>query len=252
MIRRFRRRRQGFGIGACLALGVVLLPGWAAALTGTAASPADTLDSLPPVIAVASPAGGELFTGLIDEALLWSVSDGGIAAGREIALSVFDDGGEIWQDAEPFTVDGPYEFVWSVTDLNTETARFVVQVTDDYGWSTADTSAVFMIQSLTDVPGARITADGVDSVHPNPFNPSTRIEFSLRAPAAVELGVYDTRGRRVAVIARGALPQGRHVAVWSGRDDRGRLVPSGTYLARLSVRGDDRSSTHVERMTLVK
>ena len=66
--------------------------------------------------------------------------------------------------------------------------------------------------------------------HPNPFNPSTEIEFKLPEEAEVELAVYDISGRRVATIFRGLETAGVKRYAWDGRDDAGRPVPSGVYL----------------------
>lgn len=69
--------------------------------------------------------------------------------------------------------------------------------------------------------------------YPNPFNPSTRIEFILESAQQVSLEVYDTSGRLIDRPFCGALGSGRHVIDWkaSGRDDR--RLPAGTYLYRL-------------------
>lgn len=74
---------------------------------------------------------------------------------------------------------------------------------------------------------------------PNPFNPATR--WSVRLPAggphAFELGLYDSRGRKLRTLRRGASAQGEFEVEWDGRDGGGRALPSGSYLARLSVAG---------------
>jgi hypothetical protein len=76
---------------------------------------------------------------------------------------------------------------------------------------------------------------------PNPFNPATRIGFDLPEPnggaptPVVQLDVIDLRGRLVRRLLRASLPAGRHGVLWDGRDERGREVPSGVYLARLQV-----------------
>ena len=70
---------------------------------------------------------------------------------------------------------------------------------------------------------------------PNPFNPSTRIDFTLERAARVELAVYDVAGRRVAVLERGERGVGDHSVVWNGRDARGVPVPSGQYWYVLST-----------------
>lgn len=71
--------------------------------------------------------------------------------------------------------------------------------------------------------------------HPNPFNPSTRIDFTLPAAGEVSLDVFDAAGRYVRSIERGIRPAGRHEASWDGLDDHGRAVPSGVYFARLKA-----------------
>jgi len=72
---------------------------------------------------------------------------------------------------------------------------------------------------------------------PNPFNPSTRIRFSLGASASVRLEVFDLRGRLAATLAAGERPAGTHSVEWDGRDERGRALPAGVYLYRLSAGG---------------
>lgn len=71
---------------------------------------------------------------------------------------------------------------------------------------------------------------------PNPFNPSTRIEFELdRDEGWVEISVYDLAGRRVRTLHTGAVTAGSHEVEWTGRDERGRSVASGVYLVRLAT-----------------
>jgi hypothetical protein len=82
--------------------------------------------------------------------------------------------------------------------------------------------------------------------HPNPFNPRTTLVLDLPSgpgTVPVVLEVYDARGRRVATVFRGQLEAGRtHGFTWDGRDDAGRALASGTYLAR--VRAGDQTSAH--------
>ena len=69
------------------------------------------------------------------------------------------------------------------------------------------------------------------AVYPNPFNPAAVVPFALPEAAAVELAVYDMLGRRVAVLAEGAYPAGRHRVVFDGA-----ALPSGPYLVRAALR----------------
>jgi hypothetical protein len=84
--------------------------------------------------------------------------------------------------------------------------------------------------------------------HPNPFNPSTTISFTLPSSGAARLSIYDVTGRKVRDLASPVLSAGTHEMVWDGRDDSGAAVSSGTYLARLKMGG----FTASHRMTLVK
>ncbi len=67
--------------------------------------------------------------------------------------------------------------------------------------------------------------------HPNPFNPTTTIEYYVPARCAVSLEVYDTAGRRIARLVNDVQEAGWHSAEWSGRDDAGRTVASGVYFS---------------------
>lgn len=80
------------------------------------------------------------------------------------------------------------------------------------------------------------------SVAPNPFNPATELSIDLVAAGPARLEIFDVRGRRVRVLVDGALAAGTHRWRWNGRDDDGRAVPGGSYLARLQG-GDGTAST---------
>ena len=73
------------------------------------------------------------------------------------------------------------------------------------------------------------------SVAPNPFNPRTQLHFTLPEAAAVDLALYDLRGRRIRTMIQGPMAAGPHVVAWDGRDHAGRAAAAGVYLARLSA-----------------
>ncbi len=72
---------------------------------------------------------------------------------------------------------------------------------------------------------------------PNPFNPETRIRYSLAGDGPVSLTIYDVTGRRVRTLVEGRLAQGHRETVWRGDDHDGRALPSGTYYVRLEADG---------------
>lgn len=84
--------------------------------------------------------------------------------------------------------------------------------------------------------------------HPNPFNPSTTIRFSLGAAGAVTLDIHDVRGRRVRRLVGGEQAAGPHEVRWDGTDDGGRRLAAGVYLVRLQAADGVRTG----KMSLVK
>ena len=74
---------------------------------------------------------------------------------------------------------------------------------------------------------------GFTSIHPNPFNPQTTVQFALAAPQHVRVAIYDVRGALVRRLADQSMPAGDHSLVWNGLDDGGRTTSSGIYFVRL-------------------
>jgi hypothetical protein len=69
---------------------------------------------------------------------------------------------------------------------------------------------------------------------PNPFGTETSIRFDVPSgggPATV--AIFDVNGRRVATLAEGEQPAGRHTLTWKGRDTQGQKVSAGVYFVRL-------------------
>ncbi len=84
---------------------------------------------------------------------------------------------------------------------------------------------------------------------PNPFNPSTTIRFDLPGSSArVLLEVYNLLGQKITTLYDGVPEAGSYSAVWNGRNDAGREMPSGVYIYRLST--DNFVGSH--RMVLMK
>ncbi|MBS1124549.1 MAG: putative Gingipain, partial [Deltaproteobacteria bacterium] len=71
---------------------------------------------------------------------------------------------------------------------------------------------------------------------PNPFNPTTRIPFTLSASGPVDLAVYTVDGRRLRTLVAGEREPGLYDAIWNGTDERGDRVSSGVYYVRLVMR----------------
>ncbi len=91
--------------------------------------------------------------------------------------------------------------------------------------------------------------------YPNPFNPETRIQFELPRAATVSLVIYNLRGEQVRRLVNGSTEAGFHSIRWQGKDDQGRSLPSGVYLYRLQVLGQNGGSSvfvQSNKLTLLK
>ncbi|MBN2465928.1 T9SS type A sorting domain-containing protein [candidate division WOR-3 bacterium] len=75
------------------------------------------------------------------------------------------------------------------------------------------------------------------AVAPNPSRRAARIAWQLPKPGPVRLRVYDAGGRCVRTLVNEAMPAGRHLSAWDGKDDLGRTVANGLYLYRLQTDG---------------
>jgi hypothetical protein len=147
---------------------------------------------------------------------------------------------------------GPY-YDWSWSLLRADDGDYVVvgsaTESDGYGW---DMLALRFNADAADVAAVSVPAVGTDlqlSNHPNPFNPRTTINFTTSEPGAVNLWIFDFRGRHVrTLIDRQFLPAGPQERVWDGTDDSGRPLAAGVYFSQV-IAGP---LTETRRMTLLK
>ena len=66
---------------------------------------------------------------------------------------------------------------------------------------------------------------------PNPFNPSTRIQYTLAEEAGVTLNVINMNGQIVQTLIDGKNQSaGSYSVHWNGKYDSGMNAPSGIYL----------------------
>ena len=66
--------------------------------------------------------------------------------------------------------------------------------------------------------------------YPNPFNPSTNINFYLPEERTVRVGIYNVVGQQVALLLDDTVRQGEHSLVWDASDK-----PSGIYIVQLET-----------------
>ncbi len=104
------------------------------------------------------------------------------------------------------------------------------------------------VVGIGDDDGLLPTAYRLDANYPNPFNPSTTIEYQLAKTGQTTLIVYNSLGQQVRTLVNGIQSAGQHTSVWDGRDNAGKAVASGVYILRMQSGKFAKS----QRMTLLR
>jgi len=123
-----------------------------------------------------------------------------------------------------------------------------------YEWFTVDSLAIAGVDPssvCTDtnhpaIAGVGASANGLAHLQlraltPNPTAHGAAIALSLARPAQVSVAIYDASGRRVRALATAPFAAGEPRLNWDGRDDTGRVAPSGIYFVRVRA-GDTQVS----------
>jgi len=101
----------------------------------------------------------------------------------------------------------------------------------------ADMGAYYYDQ-LTDIDNTDLLTQIVTiNNYPNPFNPSTSIEFSIKNNSEVKLTIYNIKGQKVKTLIHNEFAQGLHSIIWNGDDEFNKSVSSGIYYYQLNVNG---------------
>ena len=86
----------------------------------------------------------------------------------------------------------------------------------------------------------------IQSVYPNPFNPSINIELSLDTVDNIELSIVDINGRIVDRLFSGLLMRGNHAFKWVPNTD----ISSGVYFIKMDILKKGFSES--KQITLIK
>jgi hypothetical protein len=105
------------------------------------------------------------------------------------------------------------------------------------------------VTGVTVNKGPQIPASfSLSNAYPNPFNPSTNIQFSIAKSENVKLEIFNILGQKIATLVNGEVNAGNYIATWNGRNDHGNQVASGIYFYRL----ESQSFNATKKMILMK
>jgi len=84
--------------------------------------------------------------------------------------------------------------------------------------------------------------------YPNPFNPTTVINFALPRASDVKIEIFNILGQRVTTLVNDKLSAGYHSVTWNGFDKNGSEVATGIYFYKLQAG----NFTEAKKMVLIK
>ncbi|MFA7288272.1 MAG: LamG-like jellyroll fold domain-containing protein [Melioribacteraceae bacterium] len=69
---------------------------------------------------------------------------------------------------------------------------------------------------------------------PNPFNPSTVINYLVSTQGVIKIEIYNLLGEKIKELVNEEKPIGNYITRWEGKNQNGNLVSSGIYFCVLS------------------
>ncbi|MBN1291560.1 MAG: T9SS type A sorting domain-containing protein [Candidatus Latescibacteria bacterium] len=122
---------------------------------------------------------------------------------------------------------------------------------DGVKWfGTSDGISTYKDNSITSVTLQNKQPQSIPLIttYPNPFNPSTTIEFTLPESGFAIVTIYSMAGQKIREFAADYMTAGTHTLSWDGKDVNGNTVSSGIYITRLQAG----KHTAAGRMVLVR
>ena len=83
---------------------------------------------------------------------------------------------------------------------------------------------------------------------PNPFNPSTKIKYSIPTAGIVKLVIYNLLGEQITTLVNQNVEPGFYTVEWNGTNNFGVSVPSGIYFYRIEAG----NYINVKKMVILK
>jgi len=124
------------------------------------------------------------------------------------------------------------------------TSSYLAKVTEnyqivlsEYTYSDAATAVGEILGMDEPLPPADLLPEtfALRAAYPNPFNPSTTIQYELPNTTDVTIQIYDLLGRSIWSHGEAFKPAGYYSLVWNGVNQNGKQVASGVYLISFST-----------------
>ena len=217
-------------------------------------NPVHKNDNMPPATVITYPADLQMFSNQVN-----SITVRGTCIDASEVTSVTVNGVQATAVGDNFT-----RWEVTLTNLSAGTMDLVAKGTDTHGNVELNPHRIRI--GLGMVPTG--TGDGgispavahgfeLGNNYPNPFNPETRIQFTVAAQgqdlSLVRLNIYNVLGHKVRELVNGYLTSGAHEYTWDGRDSNGEAVASGVYIYEMVAQSHSgQSFRQAKKMLLVR
>lgn len=125
-----------------------------------------------------------------------------------------------WTDVFITVGNGDKAF-YKVTAVDSQSQE---SVKSDYDWIQTNRSS-----KLVEQIDSRNFNFALFNNYPNPFNPVTTIDYSIKYDGNVSLAIYDVLGRQITTLVNEKKPAGNHSVEFNASN-----LPSGVYIYKLS------------------
>ena len=167
----------------------------------------------------------------------------GQASEYDIRYATFPIDGSNWHlasqvpDATPVPAPAGSDefFTVRISNPTPGTTYYIALRTGDEipNWSPVSDTVSFYFGFGSGIDDSRPTGFELGRSYPNPFNPSTTIEFTVPILTRVTITVYDVLGQRVRDLVDETRAPGDYKTTWDGTDSHGKAVSSGVYLYQI-------------------
>jgi len=181
-------------------------------------------------VALNYPDGGENFH--IGEVvkIQWRVTQYHGPANLDLFFS--SNGGITWEAIVLNLADTLETYDWTVPNIETDSGRVKVIQDNHMGTDYDSRSGDFIISAPTGIyeTGTSIYSFKLYDAYPNPFNPTTTIQYSIPSAGMVKLIVYNTIGEKVKELVNEFKLVGNYEINFIADD-----LSSGTYFYRIQT-----------------
>ncbi len=176
------------------------------------------------------PTGGENFTSGSTVTIEWHIEIDHGSCNWDLYFS--SNGGTSWEEIVTDLPKTQLTYDWIVPNVSTSSGEVKVVQDNLSGTDYEEASGDFTISSTTEVQEGQTGVENFKlfPAYPNPFNPSTKIKYSIKQNSDVKITVFNLIGEKVATL----VDEKKSPGIYEVNFDASNL-PTGTYLYQLQT-----------------